>query len=315
MDKICFGIDVGGTTVKRGVFDSSRKLLRKWEIPTRTEEQGAHILEDIRDALIGEIEDRGLSMDQVQGAGIGLPGPVTPDGIVNHCVNLGWGRMNVEKDLSRLLGGVPVHAENDANIAALGEALYGAGAGHDSMVMVTLGTGIGGGVVLHGKLVSGSHGAAGEIGHIPSYRGAKKPCNCGNIDCMEQIGSATGIAQKAVELMEETDWPSALRDCRHVTARDVMMLHGQGDAIADATIEAVVDALGRGMATIGCVIDPEVFVVGGGVSKAGQWLMDALEERFERYAFHACRGSRVIAATLGNDAGIYGAAALALQEE
>ncbi|MCD8077789.1 MAG: ROK family protein, partial [Lachnospiraceae bacterium] len=164
MEKICFGIDVGGTTVKLGVFDASRKLLRKWEIPTRTEEQGVHILEDIRDALLGEIEDRGLAMDQVQGAGIGLPGPVTPDGIVNHCVNLGWGRMNIEKDLSRLLGGVPVHAENDANVAALGEALYGAGAGHDSMVMVTLGTGIGGGVVLHGKLVSGSHGAAGEIG-------------------------------------------------------------------------------------------------------------------------------------------------------
>ncbi len=312
MERYVFGVDVGGTTVKLGLFRADGSRIRKWEIPTRTENHGDGVLADIREALLSEMRERKILPEQILGAGVGLPGPVTPDGVVNRCVNLGWGRRDVPAELSALLDGIPVRAGNDANVAALGEARFGAGSRYQSMVMITLGTGVGGGIILDGKIVPGSHGAAGEIGHLPIWDGAKTPCSCGNTGCLEQIGSATGLVRRARELLEETDLPSTLRSLGSFTAKDVMDRHGQGDAVADAVIAEAVDRLGCGMALVSCVVDPEVFVIGGGVSRAGEWLIRDLEQSFRRQAFHACRETGVVAASLGSEAGLWGAAALVL---
>lgn len=312
MAKSCYGVDVGGTTVKLGYFSPEGVLEKKWEIVTRTENNGEAILPDIAAALKEDMAMRGLTPEDVIGVGIGIPGPVTADGVVNKCVNLGWPVVPVEKELSELFYGILVKAGNDANVAAMGEAYYGGGRGYDNMIMVTLGTGIGGAVILGGRMLSGSAGAAGEIGHLPIYPQAKRDCSCGNRGCLEQIGSATGIVNRAKELLEETDLPSALRGRTDITAKDVLDLH-DADPLAEQVLEDVTDALGRGLATVAGVVDPQAFVIGGGVSKAGQWFMDRIESRFQKYAFHACRGAKVLKAELGNDAGMYGAAALVRQ--
>ena len=312
MAKGCFGVDVGGTTVKIGYFDSEADLVHKWEIPTRKENHGAYILSDIAEALKAEMKARDLGPEDILGVGMGIPGPVTGNGVVNRCVNLGWPVFEVEKAFSELFFGLPMKAGNDANVAALGEAWYGGGKDYTSLVMITLGTGVGGGVIIDRTIVNGFAGAAGEIGHIKIYPYAKKKCTCGNIGCLEQIGSATGISNRAKELMEDTEIPSALRGKENITAKDVLDLHGR-DELADRVIEDMVETMGRAMNAISCVIDPEAFLIGGGVSKAGSWLMEALDERFHAYAFHACRRTHVVGAELGNDAGIYGAQALVRQ--
>ncbi len=312
MEKYCYGVDVGGTSVKIGLFDSSEKLIHKWEIPTRKEENGRHILGDIAEAMKAEMKERGIGEEQMLGAGIGVPGPVTPDGIVNRCVNVGWGILPIEKELSDLFYSLPVQAGNDANVAALGEARFGGGRGFSSMIMVTLGTGVGGGVILDGKILPGHHGAAGEIGHMAMYPDAKVPCNCGNTGCMEQIASATGIVNKARELLAENSAPSVLRSKDPLTAKDVMDAYADGDWVSVQTVGVMTDTLGKGLAAAACVVDPEAFVIGGGVSRAGQWLIDLIHEKYRKYAFHASRDAKVVRATLGNDAGIYGSAAMIL---
>ena len=313
MDRYCFGVDVGGTTVKIGLFNEEENLLHTWEIPTRTEEDGRFILRDIRDAMSGEMAARGLTPEKILGVGIAVPGPVT-GGTATYCVNLGWGRTDVAKELSSLFWQLPVRVANDANAAALGEACFGGAKGYRDMVMLTLGTGLGVGIVLNGRILQGSHGAAGETGHAPFYTEAKTPCNCGHTGCLEQIASATGIAHKAKELLEESDRPSVLRNEKTISARAVMDACKAGDPIAMETVDKLVDYLGRGMAAIASVVDPEVFVLGGGVSRTGTWLNERLEDRFDETAPPACKGTQVLPATLGNDAGMYGAAALILSE-
>ena len=306
-----FGVDVGGTTVKLAWFDEEGTLLHKWEIPTVTEGGGSAILPDIAKAVEGFLAENKIDKSQVIGIGVGVPGPVNDQGVVNRCVNLGWGVFNVAQTLSELTG-LPVRAGNDANVAALGEAWKGGGMGCDNMVLATLGTGVGGGIIIGGKPVSGAHGAGGEIGHIPLCKDETEPCGCGKFGCAEQYCSATGVVRVTKRYLDAHDTPSVLRDLETLTAKDIFDAAKAGDAAAQEALEQVYDLMGQFLASICCVADPEVVVLGGGVSRAGQPLLDGTRKYFDRYVFHASRSTRFALASLGNDAGAYGAFKLVL---
>ncbi len=314
MGKICFGIDIGGTTVKIGILSEEGQILDKWEIKTRTEDNGAHIVSDIAESLKKAIVEKGYSMDDVIGAGMGVPGPVMADGTINRCVNLGWGVYNAAAELSGLLG-VPVKAGNDANVAALGEQWMGGGKGYDNVVMITLGTGVGCGIILDGKILAGTTGAAGECGHmtIADPEDMIYTCGCGRHGCLETLTSATGVVNIAKHLVETTDKATSLRDLPEITSKDIWDAAKAGDAGALEVVDKVAYYLGKALNTIAVIVNPEIFVVGGGVSKAGQFLIDKVEESFQNQAFHAVKNTKVTLATLGNDAGMVGAARLVLQ--
>ena len=311
MKKYIFGVDLGGTTVKMGLFLSSGELLHTWEIPTRTEKGGKYILGDIADSVIETLREREISKDDVEGIGIGVPGPVGADGTVFKCVNLGWGVFNVADRLQELTG-LKVKAGNDANVAALGEMWQGGGKGCHSIVMITLGTGIGGGIILNGEILSGTNGAAGEVGHIPVWDDETEMCGCGKRGCLEQYGSATGIVRVAKRYLKAHDEPSILRQYDDFTAKEVCDAAKENDAIAIEILDLVGKTLGKALACISCVVNTEAFVIGGGVSRAGSVLLDPIEKYFKEYAFHAARDTSFTLAELGNDAGIYGAAKMVL---
>ena len=311
--KYGFGVDLGGTTVKLAFFDREGKLLDKWEIVTRTENNGENILPDIAAALDTYMKEHNIQKADVAGVGIGVPGPVRADGTVNRCVNLGWGVFNIEKTLESLTG-LPVKAGNDANVAALGECWKGGGQGCENMVMATLGTGVGGGIVLGGKVIPGAHGAGGEIGHLTMERDETESCGCGKKGCVEQYCSATGVVRLAKKYLENCDTPSSLRGIENLSCKDVFDAAAQKDAAAQAVLEQVYDYMGRFLSDICCVVDPEAIVLGGGVSKAGQPLLDGVKRHYDKYAFHACRETKFTLATLGNDAGVYGACKMILDE-
>jgi glucokinase len=310
MGKYCFGIDVGGTTVKCGLFEENGSLIDKWEIPTRTENGGENVLPDIAATVMSKMTVKKIAKEDVIGVGVGIPGPVMR-GVVPVAVNLHWGEKNVEYELGNLLD-MKVRAGNDANVAALGEQWKGGGEGMDSVIMVTLGTGVGGGIIVDGKIVEGAHGAGGEIGHIHVEDNITDPCGCGNCGCLEQVASATGIVRLAKEeLAKNPVLPSALRDTE-ITSKAVFDAYKDGDAMASTIVNRFAKYLGTGIATIAAVTDPEVIVIGGGVSKAGECLTDIVGNYFRARAFSACRHTMIVLAKLGNDAGIYGAARLVL---
>ena len=307
MKKYIFGLHLRATTVKMGLFLSSGELLHTWEIPTRTEKGGKYILGDIADSVIETLREREISKDDVEGIGIGVPGPVGADGTVFKCVNLGWGVFNVADRLQELTG-LKVKAGNDANVAALGEMWQGGGKGCHSIVMITLGTGIGGGIILNGEILSGTNGAAGEVGHIPVWDDETEMCGCGKRGCLEQYGSATGIVRVAKRYLKAHDEPSILRQYDDFTAKEVCDAAKENDAIAIEILDLVGKTLGKALACISCVVNTEAFVIGGGVSRAGSVLLDPIEKYFKEYAFHAARDTEFKLATLGNNAGIYGGA-------
>ncbi len=309
--KYGFGVDLGGTTVKIAYFDREGTLLDKWEIPTVTEDSGTQILPDIARSVKGYMAQKGISPAQVIGIGIGVPGPVRPDGTVNKCVNLGWGVFNIEKELEKLTG-FPVKAGNDASVAALGECWKGGGQGCDNMVFATLGTGVGGGIVVGGQVLHGVHGAGGEIGHMVLNREETEVCGCGKRGCVEQYCSATGIVRIAKQYLLKKDTPSSLRAMENLTCKDVFDAAGAKDALAQEILEQAYAYMGEFLANICNVVDPEAVVLGGGVSKAGKPLLEGVQRHFGKYVFHAVSPVRFALATLGNDAGAYGAFKLAL---
>lgn len=312
MGKKCIGIDVGGTSVKIGLFEIDGTLVDKWEVKTRGEEQGKYILEDVAASVKERLAAKGIEMSEIAGAGIGVPGPIMPDGYVEVCVNLGWRDKNPVKELHALLG-VPVRAGNDANVAALGEMWQGGGKGYTDIVMVTLGTGVGGGVIIDEKIIAGKHGLGGEIGHIHIRDEETEHCNCGGVGCVEQIASATGIAREARRKMAASDKPSALREFgEHVTAKNVLDAAKAGDELAVDVMEVVGHYLGLALSQLALTVDPEIFVIGGGVSKAGQFLIDVIDKHYDKYMVISKNRPIIGLATLGNDAGIYGAARLIL---
>ena len=310
MKEYCFGIDIGGTTVKCGLFSVKGDILDKWEIPTRTENNGVNILPDVAAAIDAKIQEKGIARDAIAGVGLGIPGPVNEDGAVICAVNLHWGYVELEKELEKLTG-LTVKAGNDANAAALGEMWKGGGAGYHNVVMVTLGTGVGGGIIVNGKIVTGTHGAGGEIGHIHVEDDETLSCNCGNQGCLEQYASATGVVRLANRMLAATDKASVLRN-EEVTAKAVFDAVKAGDELAMEVAEKFGKYLGTALAVIAGVVDPEVFVIGGGVSKAGKILLDYVEKYYKKYVFQGSRDCAFALAELGNDAGICGAAKLVL---
>ena len=311
MGKYCFGIDVGGTSVKCGFFRTDGTLIEKWEIPTRTENNGSEILPDIAAAIKEKMNARQILKTDVEGVGIGIPGPINEAGEAACAVNLYWGFKPVAKELSELTG-LSAKAGNDANVAALGEAWKGAAAGARSVIMITLGTGVGGGIIIDQKIVCGHNGAAGEVGHANMNHAETEPCNCGNCGCLEQVASATGIVRVAKKMLESENTPSVLRGCKALSAKKVLDAYKDGDALAVQVMEFVGDQLGGALGIFSCVVDPETIVIGGGVSRAGQPLIDCIQKYYRKYAFTPSKDTPIVLAKLGNDAGIYGAARMVL---
>lgn len=314
MSKYCFGVDLGGTTVKIGLFTPEGEVVEKWEIPTRTQENGSKILPDIADAILAKMQEREIAKESVIGVGIGVPGPVDDAGMVYRAVNLGWDVFNINETLSGLLG-IDVKAGNDANVAALGEMWCGGAKGYKDIVLATLGTGIGGGIITNGKIVTGSRGAGGEIGHMHLVDDEPDACGCGNHGCFEQYGSATGIVRLAKRRLAASEEDSVLRTAQAegtLSAKAVFDAVKDGDKVACEIAEEYGMYLGKGLAEVAAVVNPEVFVLGGGVSKAGEILFQFIEKNYQKYTFHACQNAVFKLATLGNDAGIYGAAKLVL---
>ncbi len=305
MKKYGFGVDVGGTTIKMGFFETSGALLDKWEIKTNKENNGESILSDIAKAVDNKLAQEGISKSEVQGIGIGVPGPVRSDGVVNVCVNLGWGVIDVATELGNLTG-LPIKVGNDANVAALGEMWQGGAKGCKDVIVVTLGTGVGGGIIVDGKIVAGHDGAGGEIGHITVNNDEIEPCNCGQYGCLEQYTSATGIVRMAKRKLAKSSEETTLRNFKELTAKDIFDEAKAGDAIAGELVDEVGSILGSALSNMACVVNPEIIVIGGGVSKAGSILIDTIQKHFVETSFHACRNTKFALASLGNDAGIYG---------
>ena len=312
MKEYAFGIDLGGTTAKIGLFTTTGDLLEKWEVPTDTSDQGARILPNLAAAVQDKMAQRSLSPDQIEGVGLGVPGPVQDSSVVAIvCANLGgWGDCDAGAQLSQLLGGLRVQVGNDANVAALGEIWMGAAKGCRSAVRVTLGTGVGGGVVADGKLIEGAHGAGGEIGHITVNPQETAQCGCGKHGCLEQYSSATGVVRCMNKLLEQNpDVPCTLRG-RDFAAKDVFDAARSGDKLAQQEVEDMTLTLALALGNIAAITDPEMFLVGGGVARAGDVLLEPLSRHYQANAFLSCRNTPIRLASLGNDAGIYGAVRL-----
>lgn len=313
MTSYCFGIDIGGTTVKCGLFQTDGELCEKWEIVTRTEDNGKAILPDIAKTILDKMEKKQITKEQVSGVGVGVPGPVIREREVAVAVNLHWGYTMLADELEALLGGIPVKVGNDANVAALGEMWKGGGEGTKNLIMATLGTGVGGGIIVDGKIITGSHGAGGEIGHACVEPEETESCNCGNKGCLEQMASATGIVRLGKKILAESNEDTVLKKER-LNAKIIFDAYKAGDAVAAKIVDKFAGYLGNALAIFACVVDPEVIVIGGGVSKAGQPLIDAVEKYFRRDAFVTCKDTPIVLAKLDNDAGIFGAAKLVVEE-
>lgn len=313
MSQYVFGVDIGGTTVKLGLFDVKGILLEKWEIPTRTEESGSHILPDVAESIKAKMDEKQIQAEDVAGVGVGAPGPIDSAGVVHKAVNLGWDVFSIKVTLEEILH-VPVMAGNDANVAALGEMWKGGGQGSKDLIVVTLGTGVGGGIIIDGKMLTGAVGAGGEIGHIHVEDNETEYCGCGNVGCLEQYASATGITRLANRKLQESSKDSILRG-QEVSAKAVFDAVKEKDELAMEVAEEFGRYLGNGLAVVADVVNPEAIVIGGGVSKAGEILIDYIRPYYEKNVFHGSREVKFSLATLGNDAGIYGAAKLVLDAE
>lgn len=308
--KYCFGIDIGGTTVKIGLFQTDGVLVDKWEIVTRTANGGEAILPDIAESLEHKLSDKGISKEDVVGLGVGVPA-ATKNGIIRSTANLGWGYKNVKEELEALVG-IRVHVGNDANVAALGEMWKGGGQGYQNQIMVTLGTGVGGGIIIDGHIHTGVRGAGGEIGHICVEDEETEVCGCGRTGCLEQYASATGIVRLAKRrLANHTD--DTVLKIGTVTAKDVFDAVKAGDKVAMEIAEDFGMYLGNALSDIAAILDPDLFVIGGGVSRAGEVLIEYIKKNYMKKALWDNNKVEFVLAQLGNDAGIYGAAKLALE--
>ncbi len=311
MGKYAIGVDIGGTTVKIGMFDKDGNKLDCWEIPTRTENNGSEILPDVAASLKEKIKENDWKKADIIGIGIGVPGPVQSDGVVLRAVNLGWGVFNVKAIMEDLMDGIRCEAGNDANVAALGEMWKGGGRGFDDVVLVTLGTGIGGGIICKGNLLVGATGAGGEIGHLHLEDGEKEACNCGQHGCFEEYASATGAVRVAKRILEASKEDSVLRG-KEFTCKDIFDAAKAGDPVAKKAADKYGYYLGKGLGMVASVVNPEIFVLGGGVAKAGDYLIELLKPSFANTVFPGASECKFAMAMLGNDAGMYGAAKLVL---
>ncbi len=319
MDKVCFGVDVGGTSIKIGLFDVSvgasmafdGKLVDKWSFKTRTTNQAKDALKDIADSIEEKRKELNISKEDIIGIGVGIPGPILDSGKVLELPNMGAGNFNLREDLSKLTG-LKVATANDANIAALGEQWQGSGKGFSDMVLITLGTGVGSGIIIKNTIVSGHNGSAGEIGHMAINLDEDKACGCGKKGCLEQYASANGIVRLADNYLLQSNKASQLREVEDISAKLVFDLAKEGDELALGIVDKACSYLGMALAHCAQVLDPEAFIIGGGVSNAGEILIDNIKKHYEKYVMDSLKDKVFKIASLGNDAGIYGGARLIL---
>ena len=315
MAKYIYGIDIGGTTVKMGLFDEKGDMLEKWEIVTRKENNGENILPDIVKSIKEKNSEKSIETDDILGIGMGVPGPITEDGRVLKCANLGWGIFSVADEMSKLTGVKKVKVGNDANVAALGEQWRGGGRGFDNIVMVTLGTGVGGGIIMNGKILTGENGAAGELGHITVNPKETLTCGCGCKGCLEQYSSATGVIRLAKERLEASDKPSELRKFAddEIGGKEVFDAYKAGDELAAEAVDEFAAYLGMGLGNVASVVDTQAFVIGGGLSKNGPIVIELIKKQYEKNVMFALKNTEFRLAELGNDAGMYGAVRMVIQ--
>lgn len=312
MKKYAIGIDLGGRSIKFGLFTEDGELVNKSTVNTRIDDGGKYILSDAYDHILKIMEKHDLNSTNLMGIGMGVPGSVTQQRYVNKAVNLGWDFVDIKEYFDDKLD-LKILVENDANVAALGEAWVGVAKDYQSIVMVTLGTGVGGGIIVDGKILSGKHGSGGEIGHMPLLKEPlSRTCGCGNNRCFEQVASATGIENIALDYLFENEEDSILREVENITAKDIFDAFEKNDHAAMNIADQYFSHLARGLAIIAAVVDPEAFVLGGGVSNAGDLLLDNVRTYYKKYCFVNNRDVDIKIAALGNDAGIYGAAKLVL---
>ncbi|MFJ7978036.1 ROK family glucokinase [Peribacillus sp. NPDC096379] len=315
-EKWLVGVDIGGTTIKMAFINQNGEMIHKWEIPTNKSEKAQHIPTDIAKSVDQILDELGQRKSKLIGIGIGAPGPVNlRKGSIDVAVNLGWENFHL-KDRLEMETSLPVIVDNDANVAAIGEMWKGAGEGAKELLFVTLGTGVGGGIIANGEVIHGVNGAGGEIGHITSIVEGGVLCNCGKTGCLETVASATGIVRLTIEELSSTHIPSKLRDFynEHQTLSSKLVFNAanEGDELAKRVIDYVAFHLGLALANVANGLNPEKIVIGGGVSKAGEALLAPLKEQFTRFAFpRVAQGVELAIATLGNDAGVLGSAWLA----
>ena len=311
---IYIGIDVGGMSIKAGVVDEQGNILFKHACPTGVERGYGAVIRDIAELGIAAVEKSGHSMDEVKAIGIGIPGIMDQrTGIVPFCTNLAWHEVPIIEEMKKYTS-VPVYVDNDATVAGLAESVKGVSAGTQSSVFITLGTGVGGGVVINGKVFSGSHGVATEIGHMVTVDGGEE-CTCGKKGCWERYASATALIREGRKLCAAKPECALMKavegDITRIGAKDVIDLAREGDADCAALFDNYVHHLVVGLANLINLYDPEVFVLGGGVSHAGEFLLNAVRAKLPQYVFFKTMPyARVELATLTNDAGIIGAAML-----
>ncbi len=308
--KKLIGIDLGGTTVKIGFLTVEGEIINHWQIPTDTSDAGKNILSDIVKSINEKIVEYGYEKEDFLGAGIGVPGPVTHSGVLLKAVNLGWQEeVNIEYEFSKMID-MPVRADNDANVATIGEMWQGSGEGARDMIFVTLGTGVGGGVITNGEIVKGANGGGGEIGHIAVDFEHGEKCNCGKTGCLETLASATGIVRETNKALKNYTGTTILSSYDNLNAKNIFDAAKNDDEFALEMVENLGRSLGFVLANIASTTNPETIVIGGGVSKAGTILTDVIKKHFVKYVFDSNKNVEFKIAKLENDAGIIGAAYL-----
>ncbi|MGU8018938.1 ROK family glucokinase [Streptococcus suis] len=319
MSKKIIGIDLGGTSVKLAILTTDGEIQEKWSIKTNTLDEGSHIVPDIIDSIKHRFETHGLTKDDFLGVGMGSPGVVDSEaGTVIGAYNLNWKTLQLVKDQFESALGLPFFIDNDANVAALGEQWVGAGNNNPNVVFMTLGTGVGGGVIAAGNLIRGVKGAGGELGHITVDFDEPFACTCGKKGCLETVASATGIVNLSRRYADQYAGDAKLKqmidDGQDVTAKDVFDLAKEGDDLALIVYRHFSEYLGVACANIAAVLNPAYIVLGGGVSAAGEFLLDGVRKVFAENSFPQIKEStQIVLATRGNDAGVLGAASLALK--
>lgn len=305
MKKYIFGIDIGGTSVKIGLFNLKGVLLDKWDIVTNKEENAKNVLSDIYKSLLKVVPN----LHEVAGYGFGVPGPVVNSKIIES-VNLGWKDYDLISIFSKMVNNTNIVVENDANVAALGEATSGAAKDYKNSAMITLGTGVGGGIVINGKVIDGAHGAAGEIGHMHVVKDNARLCNCGNYGCLETVASATGIKNSYLDLVSHSNIESKIKNKKYPSAKMIIDAAKKGDILSLEVVEDFTYYIGYACHILSITVNPDIIVIGGGVSNAGDFLLHKIDNYFREMIFNPVKETKVVLASLGNDAGIYGGAAL-----
>lgn len=319
MSKKIIGIDLGGTSVKLAILTTEGEIQEKWSIKTNILDDGSHIVPDIIDSIKQRFETHGLTKDDFLGVGMGSPGVVDSEaGTVIGGYNLNWKTLQLVKEQFETALGLPFFIDNDANVAALGEQWVGAGNNNPNVVFMTLGTGVGGGVIAAGNLIRGVKGAGGELGHITVDFDEPFACTCGKKGCLETVASATGIVNLSRRYADQYAGDAKLKqmidDGQDVTAKDVFDLAKEGDDLALIVYRHFSEYLGVACANIAAVLNPAYIVLGGGVSAAGEFLLDGVRKVFAENSFPQIKEStQIVLATRGNDAGVLGAASLVLK--